>query len=262
MPAAIPLLFEGIPNWPGTRTRIQVQGSTVSRTKVFFLVRLFLAVTTLAALEGCKGNSNQSQFVEKPISIATPQPWPGVSAIAKKLAAPTGTEVDAAFHRVFGDELTLSKANRPFFIQGDFNGDGSEDLALIACPAPGKLHDINSELANWIIQDADKALVPAPTKRAVVPPRAERPTIAAGEEVLAIIHGFGAMGWRNPDARQAYLVKHAAAPLLGTAPSFSQKAIREMHLPYETEIIRQVRNKRKGFLFWTGGVYAWHPTEG
>jgi hypothetical protein len=39
-------------------------------------------------------------------------------------------------------------------------------------------------------------------------------------------------------------------------PSISQKAIRAMHLPYETEVIRQVRNKRKGFLFWTGGVYA------
>jgi hypothetical protein len=245
----------------------------MSRTKWFFLVRLFLAVVALAvvalavgalaAFEGCKSHSNQSQFVEKPISIATPQPSPGVSATAaQKLPAPTETEVEAAFHRVFGDDLTLSTANRPFFILGDFNGDGSEDLALIASPAPGKLHDINSELANWTIQDADKALIPAPTKRVVVPPRAERPAIVAGEQVLAIIHGFGAMGWRNPDARQAYLVKHAAAPLLGTAPSFSQKAIRALHLPYETEIIRQIRNKRKGFLFWTGGVYAWHPNEG
>ena len=240
----------------------------MSRTKWFFLVRLFLAVVALAVgalavLAGCKSHSNQSQLVEKPISTATPQPSPDVSATAaQKLPAPSETEVEAAFHRVFGDDLTLSNANRPFFIQGDFNGDGSEDLALIARPAPGKLHDINSELANWIIQDADKALVPTPAKRVVVPPRVERPTIVAGEEVLAIIHGFGAIGWRNPDARQAYLVKHAAAPLLGTAPSFSQKAIRAMHLPYETEIIQQVRNKRKGFLFWTGGVYAWHPNEG
>jgi hypothetical protein len=236
----------------------------MSRTKRFFLVRLFLAVTAaLAALEGCKSKPSQSQLVEKPISTATPQPSPVVSVTpAQKLPAPTKTEVEAAFHRVFGDDLTLSTANRPFFIQGDFNGDGSEDLAMIASPAPGKLHDLNSELANWIIQDADKALIPVPTKRVVVPPSAERPAIGAGEEVLAIIHGFGAMGWRNPDARQAYLVKHAAAPMLGTAPSFSQKAIRAMHLPYETEIIRQVRNKRKGFLFWTGGVYAWHPSEG
>ena len=66
--------------------------------------------------------------------------------------------------------------------------------------------------------------------------------------------------WRS--ARQAYIVKHAAATLLGTAPSVSQKAIRAMHLPQETDIIKQVRNNKKGFLFWTGGVYAWHPSEG
>ena len=35
-----------------------------------------------------------------------------------------------------------------------------------------------------------------------------------------------------------------------------------MHLPAETEIIKEVRNNKKGFLFWTGGVYAWHPSEG
>jgi hypothetical protein len=35
-----------------------------------------------------------------------------------------------------------------------------------------------------------------------------------------------------------------------------------MHLPVETEIIKEIRNNKKGFLFWTGGVYAWHPSEG
>jgi hypothetical protein len=42
-------------------------------------------------------------------------------------------------------------------------------------------------------------------------------------------------------------------------PSINQKAIRAMHLPTETDIIKEVRNNKKGFVFWTGGVYAWHP---
>jgi len=236
----------------------------MSRTKSVLLVRLFLAVFTLAALEGCKGKSNQDQLVEKPIPVVTPQPASAVSATpASKLPAPTEAEIEAAFRRIFGDDIILASANHPYFIVGDFNGDGSEDLALIARPAPGKLQEINSELANWIIQDADKAWVPAPASRRVtVAAKAERPTIAAGEEMLAIIHGFGTMGWRNPDARQAYLIKHAAAPLLGTAPSTSEKVIRDMHLPYKTEIIQQSRHKKKGFLFWTGGGYAWHPNAG
>jgi hypothetical protein len=32
-----------------------------------------------------------------------------------------------------------------------------------------------------------------------------------------------------------------------------------MHLPTETDIIKEVRNNKKGFVFWTGGFYAWHP---
>jgi hypothetical protein len=99
-------------------------------------------------------------------------------------------------------------------------------------------------------------------KKVVIAAKEERPAVAKGEEVLAIIHGVGAKGWRDSDARQAYIVKHAAATLLGTAPSISQKAIRIMHLPFPTDIIKQVRNNKKGFLFWTGGVYAWHPSEG
>jgi hypothetical protein len=169
--------------------------------------------------------------------------------------------VEAALHRVFGDNLVAITSKSPFFIVGDFNGDESEDVALIARPAPGKLQDVNSELSNWTIQDADRALGPM-DKKVVIAAKEERPAVAKGEEVLAIIHGVGAKGWRDSDARQAYIVKHAAATLLGTAPSISQKAIRIMHLPFPTDIIKQVRNNKKGFLFWTGGVYAWHPSEG
>ena len=217
----------------------------------------------LLSSSGCSNSSKNQAPVEKPIPVSSATPQPASSATPMpKLPPPTQAEVEAAFHRVFGDSLVVSKSNRPFFIVGDFNGDEAEDLALIARPAPGKLQDVNSELSNWTIQDADKALVPSSAKKVVVPLNEARPTVGNGEEVLAIIHGVGPSGWRGPDARQAYLVKHAAATLVGTAPSVSQKAIRAMRLPVETEIIKQVRNNKKGFLFWTGGVYAWHPSEG
>ncbi|HEY7405931.1 MAG TPA: hypothetical protein VIB39_20565 [Candidatus Angelobacter sp.] len=227
------------------------------------LVRLALiTVFVLCALAGCSSKNSNGQ-IEKAIAVPTPQSSPVAgSTPAAKLPPPTQAEVEAAFHRVFGDDLTIDARNHQSFIVGDFNGDESEDLAIIARPAAGKLSDVNSELSNWIIQDADKAFIAAPGKTVVVPPHQERPRVESGEEVLAIIHGYGPQGWRNPDARQAYLVKHAAATLLGTAPSLSQKALRAMKLPYETDIINQVRNNKKGFLFWTGGVYAWHPSEG
>jgi hypothetical protein len=237
----------------------------MSRGKSFFLARLafLIAIFVLAALEGCNSKSSNGQTMEKPIAVSTPQPSPvAATATPVKLPPPTQAEVETAFHRVFGDDLIVNAANRESFIVGDFNGDGSEDLAIIARPAPGKVNEVNSELANWTIQDADKAFIAPAGKAVVVPPRQPRAHVESGEEVLAIIHGYGPQGWRNPDARQAYLIKHAAATFTGIAPSLSQKAVRAMKLPVETEIIKQVRNNKKGFLFWTGGVYAWHPSEG
>ena len=236
----------------------------MARAKSLSLVRLVLAASVLAAPAGC--TSNHAQNVEKPIAVATPQPTPTASAVLPpKLPPPTKAQVKEAVSRVFGEALIAQVENAggtATFIVGDFNGDQSEDLAVIARPAPGKLDEVNNELSNWILQDADKAFIPVPTKSVVVPPHQARPHVERGEQLLAIIHGVGPEGWRNPEARQAYIVKHAAATFEGTAPSISQKAIRVMHLPVETEIIKEVRNGRKGFLFWTGGVYAWHPSEG
>jgi hypothetical protein len=235
----------------------------MDRAKFLCLVRIALVAVFFAALPGCN-SSKKELAVEKPIAVSKPSPTAAAAATPiPKLPPPTKAEVEAAFHRVFGDNLVANIADSQFFIVGDFNGDESEDIAIIARPARGKLDDINSEFANWIIQDADKAFIPPPSaKKVTLPPIQERPQIQTDEEVLAIIHGYGPQGWRNPEARQAYLIKHAAATFAGTAPSISQKAIRAMHLPVQTEIIQEVRNNKKGFLFWTGGLYAWHPSEG
>jgi hypothetical protein len=236
----------------------------MNRAKSLSPVRLVLVVAILAALQGC--TSNQAQNIEKPIDAATLKPAPAASpAVPSRLPPPTKAQVKEAFQRVFGEDLVAQSeegSGQATFIVGDFNGDQSEDLAIIVRPAAGKLDDINSELANWIIQDADKAFIAPPGKAVVVPPKQARPRVERGEQLLAIIHGVGPEGWRNPQARQAYIVKHAAATFEGTAPSISQKAIRAMHLPVETDIIKEVRNNKKGFVFWTGGVYAWHPSEG
>jgi len=211
---------------------------------------------------GCKNRSDAKPPLraEKPIPVTTPRPTPTPEPEAK-LPPATSAEVADAVRRIFGDDLVLVQGSAPTFIVGDFNGDSSEDVAVIAQPAAGKLNDINSDLANWTIQDADNYFVPPAGKRVVTIKRPGPSKISDGEEFLAIIHGFGAKGWRNPIARQAYVVKHAAAVFTGIAPSVSQKSIRAMRLPIETDIIMEIRNNKKGFLFWTGGNYAWHPSE-
>jgi hypothetical protein len=211
---------------------------------------------------GCgKRNAPSEARFEEPIPESTPQAEKAPEPAAPT-PPPTASEVIAALRRVFGDDLIIDRSSRPAFIAGDFNGDTIQDLAVIVRVAPGKLPDINSELANWTIQDADHFFVPSPDKSVVAVPVIAAAKITEGEEVLAIIHGVGREGWRNPAARQAYLVKHAAASLLGTSPSVAQKSIRAMRLPVESEIIHELRRNRKGFIFWTGSQYAWHPAKG
>jgi hypothetical protein len=220
---------------------------------------ILAAISLAFVFSGCAQKS-QPVLVEKavatptPAAAATPTPFP-------KLPPPSMADVGEAMQRIFGDVLSFTPAPQSFIV-GDLNGDGSEDLAVIARAAPNKLDEINSEVSNWIVQDAGQAIIPSPKQTVVKMDKAELPKIMAGETVLAIIHGYGAKGWRNAQARQAYLIKNAGATFEGTAPSISQRAIRAMHLPMETDVIKVVRENKKGFVFWTGGAYAWHPRQG
>jgi hypothetical protein len=226
-----------------------------------FKVGAALGVVLMAVFAGCKSGGPKN--VEKPIAVsAIPVKTSEVQPNLPPPPPPTAEEVASAMQRVFGDDLIVERDTRPAFIAGDFNGDDSQDLAVIVRPAPGKLEEINGEFANWIIQDADSFFVPPSKKGVVALPPSMEAKITGGEEVLAIIHGHGPQGWRNSTARQAYLIKHAAATFLGKSPSISQKSIRMMNLPVRTEIIDEMRRNKKGFLFWTGSQYAWHPTQG
>jgi stage V sporulation protein SpoVS len=208
-------------------------------------------------LPGCKKDSPAK--VEQPVAVVAPQP-PKVEPEAAKLAPATMNDVQAAVKRVFGDDVGVSGAFTPAFVTGDLNGDGSEDLAVIVHPVAAKLGDVNSEFANWIMQDADQYFLPPQGKTVVIPPTFPRPKIA-DEDVLAIIHGIGAHGWRNPDARQTYLLKHGAATYSGTVVSSTEKSIRALRLAVKTDALRGERNHKRGFLFWTGSAYGWRDAN-
>jgi len=224
---------------------------------------IFIAALILLSSQGCKhGGSDRESKVEKPIPVATPVASQTQGEPSPPAPPPTVEEVANVLHRVFEGDVTLDTTAHPSFVAGDFNGDQSQDLAVIVRPVNGKLADINNELANWIIQDANVYFIPPDEKHVVKVPVLPAAKVMEGEELLAIVHGYGRDGWRNPQARQGYLIKHAAATLLRLGSSASEKSIREMHLPVETEIIYERRNNKMGFLFWTGQAYAWHDGKG
>jgi len=132
------------------------------------------------------GRPQATEAEREPVLPAEPAASPTPEPL---FSPPAPGEASAALRRVFGE--TVSPPDAAF--AGDFNGDGSQDLAVVVRGT--KLPELNEELANWIVQDAQDATA--------------RAHVASGDVLLAVIHGYGAPGWRNPEARQAYLVRNA-----------------------------------------------------
>ena len=105
-----------------------------------------------------------------------------------------------ALDRVFGRTLAVDEAARPAFVAGDFNGDGVIDLAVAVRPRdPGALSRLDGERAHWLQDMA----APAALERGPV-------TLAAGDRLLAVVHGVDAGGWRDPEAGPGHVLKNAA----------------------------------------------------
>src|SRR5690242_15791337 len=109
-------------------------------------------LATIAFVCGCtaKPPTRAEQAIKPQIADTF---LPDIERVRSKPAS--SEEVDATLHRIFGQAVIASHADHSF-VTGDFNGDGSPDLAVIAWPAKTKLGTINGELANWTIQDADQ----------------------------------------------------------------------------------------------------------
>lgn len=211
----------------------------------------------LLAFSACSSDKRAEHTVEAPITPAAASVRVPEGQAAKPLPAPTLGDVRDAIGRVFGDTLSTREAVE--FVAGDFNGDQSQDVAVLVHPNPEKLADLNSELANWILEDPARAFLPPENKSVVhLPPKPAPLQVAKGETLLAIIHGYGPEGWRNPQARQGYLLKNSAGEGLSVNELPRNVMARAGVMPGERKVIEERVHGRAGFLFWTGSAYAWH----
>ena len=119
--------------------------------------------------------------------LAAPQPSPTEKI---KQPPPKPEEVSEALKRVFNDVVNLDTGRSPNFVAGDFNADGSEDLAIVVKPADTEMAilAINDELANWLIREPKKVIV----ARALQDVRANEihskpDPIRKGDEMIVII---------------------------------------------------------------------------
>ena len=238
------------------------------RTVLLLSISTVLAASVLIACTKPTDEAKTAELEPRVESNVTPtpqtpqfmQPIASPSATPAPAPAPKLEDVRAAMTRVFAAIAAPETGTDPAFIAGDFNGDGSTDLAVITRAKPGSLKDINNELANWLLEDPRN--VPIPGTNAANQPLPAKPVHAeAGDTLIAVIHGVGAQGWRSPQAKQTFLLKNAAGTSM-TVVSMKDLAGKGKGKlpPLRGDAISETLGGKSGILFWTGAKYAWYQS--
>jgi hypothetical protein len=247
------------------------------RTRKFFrafsLLTLAVWLCACAAAPRRAGETQPAAGAAAQATTPAADRTPGARAVAPTPAPeavrppPADADVRAALERTYKGAVVLD-GGAPRAVVGDFNGDGSEDIVVRARPAPGRLAEVNDEVANWIVSDP-RAVTP-PDPRQFDPhqgvqklaPRA-RPRVEASDALLVVLHGYEEAGWRNPEARQTFLLRGVAGEGLRPEPrAEAQPAARERRLRLLGDVLHENLGGARGFLYWTGAGYGWLGTEG
>ena len=125
-------------------------------------------------------------------------------------------------------------------------------------PVKAALDDLNSDVAAWRIRDPLAADSP-PMMAVKSEETPARTTIAASDAaLLAVIHGYGPQGWRDPQARQTILLKNVVGSGLNAQPRRAALAASKNAPPLRGDVIRMSLNGAAGFLYYSNSSYAWY----
>jgi len=235
------------------------------RRRTYSFVTLIVSALVIATVAACSKSPNSAELRPIPISASptstTPPQIPptlGLSKPSPTPAAPEISEVASAIARGFDKSVTIDQSHAPAFVTGDFNGDGSQDLAVVTKASDSALPEINNELANWTLEDPHEVPVPG-TKGADQPRRAKPVKAEPNDQLLAIIHGVGVEGWRNSEARQTFLLRNAVGAQVTVQTAGKLPESPPANVPLRGDAISETVNGHRGLIFWTGARYTWAP---
>jgi hypothetical protein len=180
-----------------------------------------------------------------------PSPSPEPAQLPK--LPPKLDEVQDAVKRIFKDAAVIDSGHQPNFVAGDFNGDHSQDIAVVVKPAPGKLPELNAEFPAWLLRDPF-----APNKPGTQPLR-----IVENEMLLAVIHGYGTNDWRDPQATQTFLLKNSVGSDIEVhlgKEFVAANRIKKMPRLHG-DLIGEVLRGMSGYLYYADATYAWYDPK-
>ena len=207
----------------------------------------------------------------KPISEAPPplleaNPSPQLVASVARIPPPEADEVKSAVERIFKGTVTVDTARDRYFLVGDFNGDLSQDLAVVVKTSPGKVAKMNEEFAAWILVDPVGVAMLASrlSKHPQIDPDniRQQVRIDEGDVLLAVIHGFESNGWRDLQATQTYVLKNAVGERINARNKEQVREAKKVKAPHlRGDVIEQTIDGRSGFLYYNGAKYAWYDPK-
>lgn len=225
-----------------------------------------LAIVIFVTICSSCAQPEQSPTKEEPVTkeqqaVVAPSVEEPVVLSPRKFTRPKEDEVRQALKRVFDKLVEIPREPGHSYLSGDFNGDGSEDIAVVVKPAQGSMDEINSDLANWTTGDPTIPSMIDPNKAVqALPPKPDPIRFVESELLLAVIHGYGPQGWHNQEAMQTYLLRNAAGSHLKTqSVDYAIAAVNNKgRIPrLRGDVIEQKMKGELGFLYWTGANYAW-----
>ena len=207
----------------------------------------FLLIT--ATLCSCSSSSKRP-VAEAPPARVQPSPESTPIPLTTAVAAAKPSEVQQAVKRVFKDAAVIDTNYNPGFLSGDFNGDGSQDLAVILKPA--NLDLMNQELPPWLVRQPRTTKVPQTHLR-----------IEKDDTVLAVIHGYGANHWRDPEATQTFVLKDVVGQDLkvhSLNEFVTANSGRKLPRP-QGDLIGETVRGTPGYLYFAQATYSWYDPK-
>ncbi|HEV7747603.1 MAG TPA: hypothetical protein VGO56_21570 [Pyrinomonadaceae bacterium] len=184
-----------------------------------------------------------------------------------KTAPLNAATISDALRKSFGSAIEATTAFKPYYLTGDFNGDGAQDILIVV-----RIKGSRSELAPDV-----KIYNPFERPKAIYPEDpAANPTLA-----LALIHG-SRLGWQTTPALEKFLL-FGQSPILilnysraASSEASDQKGLMEL-LPRRStkyrgdswppatakgDSIVLGTEATDSILYWNGKTYRWEEAAG